>query len=320
MKSRKVSFFEYAQAETTLPVEPDTNLIRHFELFSSIVKESGYILDIKNRQFCYIQPNNLFLCDYSVEEAFSLGYDFYEKIVYGKDLHLWALMHKAILLYLNENKDYRDDIDSFFCTFRLQRKVSFLKNPLPQMVYQQMKPVWEEHELRYLICTIDSSTAKESGNLLIFSKNGRTHKEYRIASRLWKHIMFEALTERERAILLLAQQGKTVKEIADDLYKGCHTIHNQITELFFKMEVHSMQEAIDLASNRRMIYISKQDTAELKEIIISKRVRVLITDDMMQCIQTYLDSGLSIRKTAVKIGVSESTIRYRKEKLKNNFP
>ena len=90
-------------------------------------------------------------------------------------------MHRVVLLYIKENEDCRDDIDAFYCTFRLQRKVSFLTNPLPQMVYQLMKPAWEGDELRYLICALDSSAAKESGNLLLFSKNGRMHKEYRIA-------------------------------------------------------------------------------------------------------------------------------------------
>ena len=128
--------------------------------------------------------------------------------------------------------------------------------------------------------------------------------------------MFEALSERERTILMLAQQGKTVKEIAHDLSKGYHTIHNQITELFFKLEVHSMQEAIDVTSNRRMIYVPRKEEAEPKQIQIHKRPRVLITDDMMQHIQVYLDSGLSIRKAADKAGISEGAIRYWKVKKK----
>ena len=171
-------------------------------------------------------------------------------------------MHRVVLLYIKENEDCRDDIDAFYCTFRLQRKVSFLTNPLPQMVYQLMKPAWEGDELRYLICALDSSTAKESGNLLLFSKNGRMHKEYRRASRRWKPVIIEALTERERAILMLAQQGKTVKDIAHDLAKGYHTIHNQITELFFKLEVHSMMEAIDLSSIHNNIYICTRTKIE----------------------------------------------------------
>ena len=82
-----------------------------------------------------------------------------------------------------------------------------------------------------------------------------------------------------------------------------------------------MMEALDLASNRRMIYVRKHDLKEQERPLIEvtkKRSRTLITDDMMYRIQTYLDSGLSIRKTADKVSISESAIRYwiAKNKLK----
>jgi Na+-translocating ferredoxin:NAD+ oxidoreductase RnfA subunit len=76
MKSKDVSFFEYTQTETAFPVEPDPTLIRHFGMFASIIKASCYILDIRNRRFCYIHPNDLFLFFFSVEEALTMGYGF----------------------------------------------------------------------------------------------------------------------------------------------------------------------------------------------------------------------------------------------------
>lgn len=66
--------------------------------------------------------------------------------------------------------------------------------------------------------------------------------------------MKELLTERERAILMLAQQGKSSSEIADILCRGHNTIRNQIKYMFSKLKIHSMQGAIELARNSHMIY------------------------------------------------------------------
>ena len=312
MKAVGVSFFEFSQAETTIHVEePDATLIRHLDMFSSIVTASCYIVDLRTRQFCYIQPNDLFLCGYSVEEALAPGYDFYQKIVYTEDLRLWASIHKAILLYIKENKDKWDEIDYFSCAFRLQRTYSFLTRPLPQMVYHLIKPVWEGDELCYLICAVDNSTTEKAGNLRVYYKDELTYKAYSTISRHWDRKCIEPLTERERAILMLARQGKSIKEIADVLCTSFHTINNQIAELFFRLDVHSMQEAIDFALAHNIMYDPPKDSPELESLPTEaprKRTRILISDDMMHRIRAYLSDGLSIRETAAKIGVSASAM------------
>ena len=313
MKITESHFFEYAQADTIPPVEPDYTFIRHLEMLSAISTASFYLVDIRNRQFCYVQPNDLFLCGYTPKEALALGYGFYLKVVHPDDLPLWASIHRLVLHYIERNEDKWDEIDYFSCTFRLQRKVSFLTRPLPHMICHRIKPVWEDTKLRYLICSVDSSIVKKAGNLRLYNKDGITCKEYNFVSKKWKEKTIELLTEREKAILMLAQQGQGTKEIADNLCKSFHTIHNQLTELFFKLEVHSIMEALDLASNRRMIYVRKHDLKEQEQPPVKapqKRYRTLITDDMMHRIQTYLDGGLSIRKAADKEGISESAIRY----------
>ena len=150
-----------------------------------------------------------------------------------------------------------DVIDYFSCTFRLKHNYSFISRPLPQMIYHRMKPVWRNDELRYFICSVRSSAIKESGNLRMYNTNGLAYKEYNIKSRHWKQKTKELLTERERAILILAQQGKSSIEIATYLFRGHNTIRNQIKPLFSKLIVNSMHEAIDYACYNRMIFPKK---------------------------------------------------------------
>lgn len=235
-------------------MEDTLDLIQCLDLFSPTTRESVYVVDVPQKQFRYVKSDNLFLCGFSVKDAQELGYDFFSKIVYPADLSLWTDIGEVLLRYLKKMEKKQDEIDYFTCTFRLQRTYSFISRPLPQMVYHRIKPVWVDNELRYLICSVGSSTGKEAGNLCLHNKDGSGYDEYNFIAKCWKQKVKKTLTERERAILMLAQQGKSTEEIANDLCKGHYTIRNQIKALFFKLEVHSMQEAIELAHNYGMIY------------------------------------------------------------------
>jgi DNA-binding NarL/FixJ family response regulator len=295
--------------EENVKFKRNSKLARYFDMLSAIVAESFYVIDVAANQFCYAKPGDVFLFGFSAEKVLSRGYDFYAQIVYPDDLSLWTGMRKAVLQYLKSFKEKRDAIDYFSCTFRLQCKRSFLIRPLPQMVCHRMKPVWEGDELRYLICSVESSTLKEAGNLCMHNKNGWTYEEYNFRSGRWTQKTKESLTERERTILMLAGQGKTTGEIADCLCKGQNTIRNQIKAIFSKLNIHSMQEALELASNCRMIRrrpgAERQATESPR-----KRSRVLVTTERLQRIQQYLEEGNSIRKAAKREGVAESAVRY----------
>jgi DNA-binding CsgD family transcriptional regulator len=280
MKKHQKAIFEQPQEEPGIPDGHRSTLIRHFDIFSSITTESVYVLDILQKRFCYVKPDDFFLCGYPAKDALKEGVEFYPKIVYPEDLPLWMAMYKAVLQYLKKFKEKRDEIDCFSCTFRLQRKYSFISRPLPQMIYHRMTPLWENDELHYLICSVGSSTIKEAGNLCMHNKDGLRYEEYNLITKRWEDKKKVQLTERERAILILAGQGESPKEIANDLCKGHNTIRNQIKALFAKLKVHSMQEAIEFASYHRLIYPKQDVGVQPIELPYSKRSRVSVAEDM----------------------------------------
>jgi len=240
MKILEKRFFEYAQQKLTA-------LNLYFDIYSSVTTESIYVFDILQKRFCNIKSDDFFLCGFSLDFVLNDRFDFYSKIIYPEDLSLCIDMHNAILQYPKDFDDRLEKIDYVFCTFRLQGNYSFLNRSLPQMVYHRMKYVCENDELRYLICSVGSSTIPKTGNLRIYYKDGLTYEEYNFITKRWKRKIKELLTEREKAILMLAQQGKSSKEIANYLYKAHNTVRNQIKYLFTKLNVHSMQEAIEFA-------------------------------------------------------------------------
>jgi len=317
MRIIDMPLFENTQETSRVPENEDIAIFRYLDFFSSIVNESFYVIDIPKNKICYISLDNLFLCNHSVEDVNKYGYDYYAKIVFPEDLILWKNILKTVLQYIMDFKGKHDEINYFSCTFRLQRKFTFLNRPLQQMVYHQMIPVWKNRDLHYLICSVRASSQKKAGNLRMYYKDGFTFEEYNFITHRWKEKKVTVLTELEMAIIMLAQQGKSSGDIAKDLYKGCNTIRNQIKALFSKLNVHTMQETLEFAGLTHMINQNRNRQLHLIEKTNKKRWR-LLTQEMKQSIQMHLNSGLSIRQTAKQEDVAESNIRYwiKKGKLK----
>jgi hypothetical protein len=59
-----------------------------------------------------------------------------------------------------------------------------------------MNPLWENDELRYLICSVGSSTIKEAGNLHMYHKDGLRYKEYSPDSKRWGEEREKKVTHR----------------------------------------------------------------------------------------------------------------------------
>jgi len=298
----------------------DFNFSIHTDLFSASETESLYVIDVAANGFCYVSQNDLFLCGRSVDEALLEGIDFYKKNIYKDDLHLWMKMFNAILLFLRNFEEKHDEIEYFSCTFRLQKNYSNSTISLPLMVFHRLIPVWADNKALYLICSVVESAASQAGNLRMYNKGGLTFEQYNAKTQYWNKKIIEPLTEREKAILLLSKQGKTTKEIANFLNRGFHTIRNQITALYKKLEVNSMLEAIDFTSNHCMIYFKEHGEKNSNQLHVEtplKSERVPITAELLQRVQQHLDGGKNNREAAKLEGVSEGIIRYwiKNEKL-----
>ena len=157
-------FFDFYK-ECSITERFDSTLEQYLDLFSSLTAGSIYVLDVQQRQLCYVSPSASFLHNHTVEEALSLGYDFFHKIIHPEDLPLWQKIHKAIIHFLKHVVERPDEVSYFTCTLRMLQKYSFRPRPLSQMVFKRITPVWQDLGLRYLFCSVTSSTAKEAGNL-----------------------------------------------------------------------------------------------------------------------------------------------------------
>ena len=78
VKSDIADFFDFFR-ESSIIERFDSTIEQYLDIFSSLTAESIYVLDVQQGQICYVSPNAFFLCDHTVEEALSLGYDFFTK-------------------------------------------------------------------------------------------------------------------------------------------------------------------------------------------------------------------------------------------------
>ncbi|MBC7886112.1 MAG: response regulator transcription factor [Saprospiraceae bacterium] len=61
------------------------------------------------------------------------------------------------------------------------------------------------------------------------------------------------LSKREMEVLSLLSKGKSYSSIADELYVDKETIRTHIKNIYFKLEVHSKADALELAKKERWI-------------------------------------------------------------------
>lgn len=67
------------------------------------------------------------------------------------------------------------------------------------------------------------------------------------------HLSDSGLSEKEISILTLLASGKNQKEIATDLYMSLSTFRRRLRDIFTKLNVHSVEEALTMAVKRGII-------------------------------------------------------------------
>lgn len=92
-----------------------------------------------------------------------LNFDLFPLIIHPEDLSLWNNFLEIIPQHLQALHEKRNEIDHISCTVRLIRKNSYTKDPLSQVLYQRMIPVWKNEKISYLICSVESVAYKKNG-------------------------------------------------------------------------------------------------------------------------------------------------------------
>lgn len=224
-------------------------LVQSAKAFARATYQSVYIIDYNRKGFLYVSDNPLFLCGQSQQEVLDEGYGFYLKHVPEKEHKMLMELNKAGFEFFNklpiqERFDYTISYDFHL----LNNRKSFLINhKLTPIVLTKTGKIW-------LAMCVVSYSAQDSPGQIVMKKNlSNVYWEYSLESHKWKQCTTIALSEEERAILLLSAQGFKMDEIADQICKSIDTVKFYKRRLFNKMDVKNITEALSFAANNKLI-------------------------------------------------------------------
>lgn len=220
------------------------NILASLKVASRMMNESVYVVDFYHRCFRFVSDHQLFLCGHSQEKALQLGYEFYRHVIH-EDLPLVINIHRVIYHYLHHSETRLCDIDYIAFNF------SIGSNTEQQMVCHKATPLMIDSRPQVAICTVSESVRTTSGNLMVYYKNSPDCGYYSFEKQKWKPWPGINLSTQEKKLLLLARRGQS-KEAAEILCISKQSVRNLRQDLYRKLDVSSMEQALIFAKNHHL--------------------------------------------------------------------
>lgn len=224
-------------------------IIEAAKAFERSTYQCVYIIDYFKRGFLYVSNNIARLCGGEAEKIKDFGYKFYIDYVPQEDLKMLVeINNKGFSLFntfpMGERKDYTISYD--FHILRGKRK---------RLVNHKLTPLMLTHDgkIWLAICTISLAAGNIPGNVIMKKPGADTFYQYLLYDHRWKEQKEIILTDNEREVLSLSTQGYTMNDIADNICKSVDTVKACKRNIFQKMNVKNIAEALTYAQNHQLI-------------------------------------------------------------------
>ena len=180
------------------------------------------------------------------------------------------------------------------------------------MIYVKLKPIWTDEQLQYGVCLLSASVIQKPDRQLHVHYSNMDHAEYAFKTRKWTYRPFSPLSQRQKEMLVWSHQGFSVKDISEKMCASTKTIESIRQTLYERFGVNSIEQAIQYALNRRLIYHApamQSETTEKKTILPLPILRIKLSDNDIQSIQSDLNQSIAVNAISKKRKIPESTIR-----------
>ncbi len=224
------------------------NYLEPIKAFSRTTYKSVYVIDYQKEGFEYVSENPLFLCGHTAEEVKEMGYEFYFKYVIEEDLDLLLKINTVGFDFYDKlpqekRKDYNISYD-----FHLKNQ-----DGKTILINQKLTPLFltSDGKLWKAICIVSLSTNKNSGNIVVSGK-GEVFK-YDLPDNVWRTSEKIKLSDREKEIINFSTRGYTIAEIADAIFVSPDTVKFHRRNLFEKLDVSNISDAIMFTISNNLI-------------------------------------------------------------------
>ncbi len=103
------------------------------------------------------------------------------------------------------------------------------------------------------LCVVSVSTHTTPGHIEMHCAGSPDFYEYNIVTQRWDKRSIPTLTEGEKSVITLSIQGLTMLEIADKMCLSPDTIKKYRKQIFEKLGVRNISEAIVAATNSKQL-------------------------------------------------------------------
>lgn len=224
-------------------------LIKAAKAFERSTYQCVYIIDYHKQNFLYVSTNIARLCGEDAQKIKDFGYRFYIDYVPSEDLKmLLEINNSGFKLFetfpIGERTEYTISYDFHIKKDKRKRLINHKLTPL---VLTDSGKMW------LAICTISLASGNKSGNVIMKKSGAPVFYEYCFHSHKWVEKQEISLSDTEREVLSLSTQGYTMNDIADNIYKSVDTVKACKRNIFQKMNVKNIAEALMYAQNHQLI-------------------------------------------------------------------
>ena len=217
--------------------------------FTRSTYQCVYIIDYFHKDFIYASDNLAYLCGLQPEQLMEAGYQMYIDHVPEADLQM----------LLEVNKKGFDLFNELPVEYRLEYTISYdfhlTNGKHSRLIHHHLTPIIlsDDGRIWLALCTVSLAATDEPGHIIMQQHGERGYLEYSTDRHKRERNEGITLSETERDVLRLSAQGDAMNDIADRLCKSVDTIKACKRNLFAKMGVKNIAEALFHAVNYQMI-------------------------------------------------------------------
>lgn len=219
--------------------------VRNLKITNALIQILGcgiFVVDYENGKILISSEIIAQMCGLTQEEIDTKSFDVYINHIPKDDYKMLTEVNNAYFKFIKRMSD--EEI--------LKSILSYNYHFDSLLMHQSFKPIYVENGVIKLgVFVITMSSDNVLGNVQLRSVDSHDYYEYCLDSGTWHYKEGIVLSSTEKLILLLSAQGRSTKNIGDEIHQTESNVKYCKKNLFKKMGVGNISEALICAINNR---------------------------------------------------------------------